>query len=219
MNRIHLEVVSRAQPVSRTLSAVVAVSFLCANAQAGIVADEAQLGDFSNDGLAPTHFSLGAGTNVVAGTFGASALPDVHDLDYVSFTVPAGHVMSRFVLIDAYVGGAFSFVGMQAGPALTVPPDNWSIETPLLGWAHFGSASIGRDLLPEMAVSPGSVGFTTPLPSGTYSLWIMELDTSESYRYRFGIEVVAIPGPGALATTAVLARALRREEGRRRNRR
>jgi hypothetical protein len=219
MNRIHLEVVSRAQPVSRTLSAVVAVSFLCANAQAGIVADEAQLGDFSNDGLAPTHFSLAAGTNVVAGTFGASALPDVHDLDYVSFTVPAGHVMSRFVLIDAYVGGAFSFVGMQAGPALTVPPDNWSIETPLLGWAHFGSASIGRDLLPEMAVSPGSVGFTTPLPSGTYSLWIMELDTSESYRYRFGIEVVAIPGPGALATTAVLARALRREEGRRRNRR
>ncbi len=219
MNRSHLEVVSRAQPVSRTLSAVVAASFLCANAQAGIVADEAQLGDFSNDGLAPTHFSLGAGTNVVAGTFGASALPDVHDLDYVSFTVPAGHVMSRFVLIDAYVGGAFSFVGMQAGPALTVPPDNWSIETPLLGWAHFGSASIGRDLLPEMAVSPGSVGFTTPLPSGTYSLWIMELDTSESYRYRFGIEVVAIPGPGALATTAVLARAFRREEGRRRNRR
>ena len=219
MNRIHLEVVSRAQPVSRTLSAVVAVSVLCANAQAGIVADEAQLGDFSNDGLAPTHFSLAAGTNVVAGTFGASALPDVHDLDYVSFTVPAGHVMSRFVLIDAYVGGAFSFVGMQAGPALTVPPDNWSIETPLLGWAHFGSASIGRDLLPEMAVSPGSVGFTTPLPSGTYSLWIMELDTSESYRYRFGIEVVAIPGPGALATTAVLARAFRREEGRRRNRR
>ena len=217
MNRIHLEVVSRAQPVSRTLSAVVAVSFLCANAQAGIVADEAQLGDFSNDGLAPTHFSLAAGTNVVAGTFGASALPDVHDLDYVSFTVPAGHVMSRFVLIDAYVGGAFSFVGMQAGPALTVPPDNWSIETPLLGWAHFGSSSIERDLLPEMAVSPGSVGFTTPLPSGTYSLWIMELDTSESYRYRFGIEVVAIPGPGALAATAVLARAFRREEGRRRN--
>lgn len=219
MNRTHLDVASRAQPVGRTLSAVVAVSFLCANAQAGIVADEAQLGDFSNDGLAPTHFSLAAGANVVAGTFGASALPDVHDLDYVSFTVPAGHVMSRFVLIDAYVGGAFSFVGMQAGPALTVPPDNWSIETPLLGWAHFGSASIGRDLLPEMAVSPGSVGFTTPLPSGTYSLWIMELDTSESYRYRFGIEVVAIPGPGALATTAVLARAFRREEGRRRNRR
>jgi hypothetical protein len=219
MNRVHLEVVSRAQPVGRTLSAVVAISFLCATAQAGIVADETQLGDFSNDGLAPTHFSLVAGTNVVAGTFGASALPDVHDLDYVSFTVPAGHVMSRFVLIDAYVGGAFSFVGMQAGPALTVPPDNWSIETPLLGWAHFGSSSIGRDLLPEMAVSPGSVGFTTPLPSGTYSLWIMELDTSESYRYRFGIEVVAVPGPGALATVAMLARAFSRQEVRRRNRR
>jgi hypothetical protein len=123
------------------------------------------------------------------------------------------------VLIDAYVGGAFSFVGMQAGPALTVPPDNWSIETPLLGWAHFGSASIGRDLLPEMAVSPGSVGFTTPLPSGTYSLWIMELDNSESYRYRFGIEVVAVPGPGALATVAMLARAFPRQEVRRRNRR
>jgi hypothetical protein len=161
MNRIHLEVVSRAQPVSRTLSAVVAVSFLCANAQAGIVADEAQLGDFSNDGLAPTHFSLAAGPNVIAGTFGASALPDVHDLDYVSFTVPAGHVMSRFVLIDAYVGGAFSFVGMQAGPALTVPPDNWSIETPLL--TSQGACHLNRSLLFKERRSDRTLPHSSPV--------------------------------------------------------
>jgi hypothetical protein len=93
---------------------------------------------------------------------------------------------------------------------VTVPPDNTSVETPLLGWAHFGSASIGGDLFPEMAASPGSVRFQSPLPAGTYSLWIMELDSSESDRYRFGFEVLAIPGPGGAAFVAA-AVALRRE--------
>ena len=183
----------------------ITVAGLCVQAHGDVVLDEATLGDFSDNGLAPTHFSLGAGTTVIAATFGATPIAGRHDLDYVSITVPVGHVLSRFVLVDANVGGAFSFVGIQAGPAVTVEPDNWSIETPLLGWAHFGSSSAGRDLLPEMAISPGSVGFTAPLPAGTYSMWIMELDTSDAYRYRFGLEVVAIPGPGVLAAMAILA--------------
>ena len=186
------------------IALAITVAGLCVQAHGDVVLDEATLGDFSDNGLAPSHFSLGAGTTIIAGTFGATSVAGRHDLDYVSITVPVGHVLSRFVLVDANVGGAFSFVGIQAGPAVTVEPDNWSIETPLLGWAHFGSSSAGRDLLPEMAVSPGSVGFTAPLPAGTYSMWIMELDTSDAYRYRFGLEVVAIPGPGVLAGMAIL---------------
>jgi hypothetical protein len=198
-------------PYRRTTPLVACLAVgIASNLRADTVFDEAALGDFSNDGLAPTSFLLGAGTNELVGTFGISPVPDQHDLDYVSVTVPDGYLLSRLVLVDAFAGGAFSFVGLQAGPAVTVPPDNQSINTPLLGWAHFGSASIGQDLFPGMAASPGSVGFTAPLAAGTYSLWIMELNTSEAYSYRFGLEVVAIPGPGVLGAAAVFAGGFRR---------
>lgn len=177
-----------------------------ASAPAGAsIVDESTLGDFSDDRLAPTTLPLAPGVTILGGWFGASAVPDQHDLDYVTFTVPEGHVLSRMGLEEAYVGGAFSFVGMQAGPVVTIPATWTQIESPLLGWAHFGSASVGLDLLPDMAASPGSIGFTAPLPAGTYALWIMELDSSEPYRYAFNLEVTAIPAPASVAAMASVA--------------
>jgi hypothetical protein len=61
-----------------------------------------------------------------------------------------------------------------------------------------------------MAGSPGSVGFVTPLGAGTYTLWIMELDNSQVSSYRFGVDVVRIPGPSAAWLAAALARRPRR---------
>jgi hypothetical protein len=87
---------------------------------------------------------------------------------------------------------------MQEGPIVTIPADWYSVESPLLGWAHFGSADVDSDLLPVMAISPGSVGFSGPLGAGTYALWIMELNTSEPYTYSFGLGVTAVPAPPAL---------------------
>ena len=179
-------------------------------ARAGIVLDEATTGDFSDDRLAPTAVTLETGMNVIAGFSGQSPVPDMHDLDYVRFTVPVGHVLTRFLVQDAFVGGAFSFVGMQAGPEVTIPWTWSSVNSPLLGWSHFGSADIGSDLLPTMARSPGSVGFTAPLGAGTYTLWIMELDVSQVSSYRFGLEVAPIPGPAGAWLAALLARRPRR---------
>ena len=136
------------------------------------------------------------------GLSGQSPTPDVHDLDYITFTVPDGFRLDNFMLQSASVGGAFSFVGLQAGPIITIPADWTSVESPLLGWAHFGSADVGLDLLPAMATSPGSVGFSGPLGAGTYALWIMELNTSEPYTYSFGLGVTAVPAPAALALAA-----------------
>jgi len=189
-----------------------AVSILCALALAAIPAsiaranlvvfDEARDGDASDDRFNPTTVTLGAGVNTIRGFSGQSPTPDVHDLDYITFTVADGFQLSSFVLQSASVGGAFSFVALQAGPTITIPADWTSIETPLLGWAHFGSASLGQDLLPEMATSPGSVGFSAPLQAGTYALWIMELDTSEPHTYSFGLGVTAVPAPSVLALAA-----------------
>ena len=116
-----------------------------------VVFDEARDGDASDNRFAPTTVALAAGVNTIRGFSGQSPTPDVHDLDYITFTVADGFQLSSFVLQSASVGGAFSFVALQAGPTITIPADWTSIETPLLGWAHFGSASLGQDLLPEMA--------------------------------------------------------------------
>lgn len=192
------------------LGAALGASLPPMQARAAIVLDEATFGDFSDDRLAPTVVTLETGMNVIAGFSGQSPVPDMHDLDYVRFTVPVGHVLTRFLVQDAYVGGAFSFVGMQAGPVVTIPWNWTNVNSPLLGWSHFGSADVGSDLLPTMARSPGSVGFTPPLGAGTYTLWIMELDISQVSSYRFGLEVAPIPGPSAAWLAAVLARRPRR---------
>ncbi len=184
-------------------------AILCTTALAGgvaptagadlVVFDESRDGDASDDRFAPTAIALGGGVNTIRGFVGPSPTVDVHDLDYITFTVPEGFRLDSFVLQAANVGGAFSFVGLQAGPIVTIPADWTALETPLLGWAHFGTADVGQDLLPFMAVSPGSVGFRGPLEAGTYALWIMELDMSEPHLYSFGLGVTAVPAPSAIA--------------------
>lgn len=196
------------------LAASLAAACVLSAAADTVILDEARDGDASDDRFAPTTAALVAGVNTIRGFSGQSPTPDVHDLDYITFTVPQGFRLDSFVLQSASVGGAFSFVGMQAGPIVTIPADWTSIETPLLGWAHFGSADVGLDLLPAMATSPGSVGFSGPLGAGTYALWIMELDTSEPHTYSFGLGVSAIPAPSVLAVPIAWALLPRRRDRR-----
>lgn len=176
------------------VTAVLAATLVSAAHADIVVFDEARDGDASDDRFAPTTVGLAAGVNTIRGYFGQSPTIDVHDLDYITFTVPEGFQLSSFHLEAASVGGAFSFVGLQAGPIITIPADWTSLELPLLGWAHFGTADIGQDLLPYMAVAPGAVGFSGPLPAGTYALWIMEFDTQQHF-YSFELGVHAVPAP------------------------
>ena len=193
------------------LLAAVLVALPCAAAAAEIVVfDEARDDDASDDRFAPTTVVLGEGVNTLRGFSGQSPTPDVHDLDYITFTIPVGFELGSFVLQAASVGGAFSFVGLQAGPIITIPADWTSVESPLLGWAHFGTAEVGLDLLPTIANSPGSIGFSGPLQAGTYALWIMELDTGEPHTYSFGLGVTAVPAPAALAVALAFGLCQRR---------
>jgi hypothetical protein len=197
--------------LAATALATTLAALASAAATAQIVAfDEARDGDASDDRFAPTTVALTEGVNTLRGFSGQSPTPDVHDLDYITFTVPMGFQLESFVLQDASVGGAFSFVGLEAGPFITIPADWTSVESPLLGWAHFGSADVGLDLFPTLANSPGSVGFSGPLQAGTYALWIMELDTSEPHTYAFGLGVTAVPAPSALLVSALFGAATRR---------
>ncbi len=148
-------------------------------------------GDLSDNRLAPTALTLAEGANDIAGTNGPSGVPDVPDLDYVAITVPAGLQISALIVVDSDVGGAVSFIGLQQGPVVTVPYDNPS-PAPLLGWAHYGTADEGQDILPAIADGPGAIGFVPPLPSGTYTLWIMEIDTAFPHHYEFRIVLTPV---------------------------
>src|SRR5262245_3440937 len=94
---------------------------LAGSAHALTVYTEAAQGDLSNDGLAPTSIAVEAGSNHVLGATGRAA---TIDFDYFAFTVPAGHEWRALVLLpDTVAGGSLSFVGVQAGERVTVPPN------------------------------------------------------------------------------------------------
>ncbi len=171
--------------------------------------DEALSGDLSDERLAPTPLLLGAGDNVLRGTFGAGAAIFQLDLDYATITIPAGLQLEAFIVAEADVGGAFSFIGLQAGPQITVPYTTVDAG-PLLGWAHYGSADQGQDILPVIATGPGAIGFAPPLGPGVYSLWLMELDTSRRHNYTFNLRVSAIPEPATAAMLLLCPIMLRR---------
>ena len=186
---------SRIEPSSFLLATALAACCALSAAANTVVFDEARDGDASDNRFTPTTVALGAGVNLISGFSGRSPTPDVHDLDYITFTVPEGYRLSSFAIANANVGGGFSFVAIEAGPIITIPADWQSIDTPLLGWAHFGTSSIGRDILEEIGMAPGAVGFTGALPSGTYAMWIMELNTGDTFSYSFALGVTPVPAP------------------------
>lgn len=180
--------------------AVVFLAVAGAQARAGIIYSESTGGDFSDDRLAPSALTLGLGSNLISGSFGPRSETDHRlDLDYVTVTVPAGAEWTGLYVGSANVGGAFSFLGLEAGSRVSVPYTTVSAAT-LLGWSHFGSASVGSDLFPEMRVASGAIGFTGSLPAGQYTLWLMELNTDEPRGYGLDLQLsaVVIPEPAAL---------------------
>jgi len=170
-------------------------------AGAATVWNEDTDGDLSDNGLVPNFLKVVNGSNTVYGTTGNS------DNDNFSFTVAEGSVFTGLVLQDGTtVAGDLSFIGMQAGAAFTLPIPLTS-AVGMLGWTHYDPTLIGIDLLPSMAVPRfGSSGFSTPLPSGSYSLHVQ--DTGGGLpKYGFDIQISSVPEPGAgvLALAGMLA--------------
>lgn len=200
---------------SPLLMAVATAALLAGTAaQAATAWDESVNGDLSNSGLEPSFAALVAGSNELRGTTGRAFTGGPVDRDYLHFTVPAGHVLQAVsVLAGTTTIGGGSFIGLQAGPQVTLPVDTFSAAG-LLGWTLFGPDEIGTDILGAMSLpANGSSGFEIPLPEGSYALWIQETGVG-SVSYALEFSVVAVPeAPTAgmlLAGLALLAGALRR---------
>ena len=183
---------------------LLALAALSSPATAAITFNEATGGDLSNNNLAPTNIGpLGLGVSVISGRSGlpVNATPGdpelQADIDYATFTIAPGQRIDRLEVLISDVGGAFSFIGIERGPQVSVPYDTVDAST-LLGWYHYGSADQGQDILLPLSASPGAIGFDGTLGPGTYTLWIMELDRSRQYDYSFGIRVIPTPGAAGL---------------------
>lgn len=165
-------------------------------AQAATVYDEGVSGDLSNVGATPNPLAFAPGDNRIFGSTGRGT-NDVVDRDYFTFTVLPGFVLSAIEVLPGTtsIGGrSLSFIGMEAGNQMTVLPTSMSAAG-LLGWRHYSPADINTDILDDMAIPvAGSSGFTTPLGSGAYSIWIQETAVG-SANYGFNFRLSAVPEP------------------------
>jgi hypothetical protein len=146
---------------------------------------ESAQGDLSGNRSAPTALVLTAGSNDLFATSQGG------DLEYVTVTVPPGSTMTGLFL-RVYTGfDGLAFLGMQRGTTFTESPFTPNVAN-LLGWTHFGpsAGNVGANLLPAIGTGPGAQGFTPPLPSDSYTLWMQQLGAPTNYQLDF---VVAGP--------------------------
>lgn len=162
-----------------------------------VVWDEANNGDLSNDGLTPTTLGVSLGSNIVNGSTGNPGTGV--DRDYFRFTIPVGAALTSITIQpNTTVSGSSSFIGLQAGPQLTVTPSGVGVEN-LIGFSHYGNADVGVNLLPLLAAS-----FISGLPSGTYSLWLQETGGPVDYGIDFGVTAVPLPAAAWLLMPGLL---------------
>lgn len=195
-------------------------------APAAHATDFLEVTDFSNDPAHPTVLgALTPGSNLITGaiaTYGSTTYPDgtpvgpngelTHqDNDYVTFTVPAGYVLSQFLLgngttimtsprIDRV------FLGLAVGSNVVVDP-SFTSAAGLLGFTLVSEAQLGTDILPAIGASapamfypvPGATTFTGPLSAGTYTLWLTDGDEAASYSFNAVVTAAAVPEPATWA--------------------
>lgn len=171
-------------------------------------------GDLSGDRLAPTALVAAAGSNTLSGsTIGG-------DLDYVRISLPGGLQLASLVLDSVTSTDDVAFIAVQEGTTFTVTPAGASASD-LLGYAHFGTgpiaggATVGSDMLDDMGVAPGAIGFVPPLGATDYTFWIQQIGAAP---FGYSLNFVAVPEPGTLALLgpALLALAAMRSRAPRR---
>jgi len=145
-------------------------------------------GDLSGNRAAPTGFNLATGSNLLTATTQGG------DLDVVRISVPAGNDLSQ-LFVRTFTQAGFdstAFIAIQQGNTFTVDPNIAGPED-LLGYTHISPFFINTDILPTMGTGFDAIGFTPPLASGNYSLFLQQLGTPVTYSLDFVVRPVPEP--------------------------
>ncbi len=170
--------------------------------RASVIYNEAVDGDLSGDRFAPTDLMLSFGSNTLTATSVSG------DLEYVTLTLPVSLQLDA-IMLNSYIStDDQAFIAVQSGTIFTEPP---AAPNPanLLGWTHFGTAmnQVGTDILDNIAVGAGSIGFIPPLLSGDYTFWLQETGPAPA---TYTLDFVVSPEPATLVTLGLVGLALLR---------
>jgi hypothetical protein len=144
-------------------------------------------GDLSNNRLAPTVISLDPGSNTITATSVSG------DPEYYTVNVPPGFQLSPVTLLSYASLDLVAFVGLQSGTTFTEPAIGTNVGN-LLGWVHFGPSMVTTDILDDIGMGPGAIGFTGPLPAGDYTFWSQQTGANAT-TYAFDLVISAAPPP------------------------
>jgi hypothetical protein len=163
--------------------------------------DEGVDGDLSGNQLAPTSISLDPGSNTVTATSISG------DREYFTMNVPSGFQLSA-IMVNSYVStDMVAFIGVQNGTTFTEPPTGTNVAN-LLGWAHWGTANIGTDILDDIGAGAGSQTFTPPLGAGDYTFWAQQTGANPA-TYTLDFQLTPVPvGAPALSGLGALVLAM-----------
>lgn len=170
--------------------------------------DEGIDGDLSGDRLAPTALVAALGSNTLSATSVAG------DLEYVHLSLPSGTSLVSLVLTSFSSTDDVAFIALQAGGTFSVPAGS-AAAGDLLGYAHFGTgslaggATVGNDMLDDLGVSAGAIGFAPPLTGSDYTFWIQQTGP-QPFGYTLDFQVIPEPRTGALVALGLVAIASRR---------
>ncbi len=156
--------------------------------------DESVDGDLSGIFTAPDQFVLSPGSNIFIAS--QQGDPFGRDVDYFTVTIPVGFQLSSVILDSHSEFFNLAFLGLAEGTSF---PFNFDAPDPalLLGGIIFGGEQLGTDILPVAGMLGGSQGFTPPLPSGSYTVWLNQ--TGPQTTSGFNFQVTAVPEPAGLA--------------------
>lgn len=178
------------------------VILICSNALA-VSYDESINGDLSSNPNAPTNVGVFAvGTHTVRGTSSGA------EQDDYTFSIPSGASLTQVVnsFYNSPTGDDTAFIGLASGSTI---PNQGSAPGNLLGYTHFGPnfSTVGTNILDDIAVGSGAIGFTPPLGPGSYSIWSQQAGSPATFQMDF----IVTPEPAGLAVFALGALALRRK--------
>lgn len=157
------------------------LSFLVTITATSQVHDETQDGDLSNAFDSPSGpFTLDVGDNVFTAAQGGNS----NDVDYFTIVLPPDLQLDQLFL-DGYTAEGTNnsaFMGIQEGAAFTTDASS-TTASDLLGGITYGSGNLDTDMLP--AIGTLGQGFTPPLPTGTYTIWLNQTGPMSEATLRF----------------------------------
>ena len=154
---------------------------------------------------------LAWGANLVTGTTIAG------DPDLLHVNLPDGFRLDALVLTAYAALDNLGFIAVQAGPIWTEGLGGAINPANLLGWSHFGpgNGTVGTDILDNMGLGAGAIGFTPPLLAGDYTFLIQQtggagINYTFDYFTAVPLPASAWMGLAVLGACGVFARVRRR---------